>query len=232
MRSKKDNRSFSPHLLITMKKCPRCNTRKSKRYCPALGKSLCTLCCGQIREKEVHCPADCPFLSKHKSYQEKRIIEKKSTHRRIPYSEEELLKDERMAWLAFNIEAPLKEYAEQRPSLNDREALLALEYAREKIAKGRGLVIMPEKSGKPRNELGDAIYQMIERCRYEGRIIVAGKPQAYSTEEKLKVCAKLIGTLKQLAQGNLEGRSYIRVVLERFAQMDDQSRRNKVFTIT
>lgn len=215
-----------------MKKCPRCNTRKSKRYCPALGKSLCTLCCGQIREKEVHCPVDCLFLSKHKSYQEKRIIEKKTPHRRIPSSEEELLKDERMAWLAFNIEAPLKEYAEQRASLNDREALLALEYAREKIAKGRGLVLMPEKSGKPRNELGDAIYQMIERCRFEGRIIMAGKPQTYSTEEKIKVCDTLIGTLKHLAQGNLEGRSYIRVVLERFAQMNDQSRRKKVFTIT
>ncbi len=215
-----------------MKKCPRCNARKSKRYCPALGQSLCTLCCGQIREKEVHCPSDCPFLSKHKSYQEKRVIEKKHAPQRILSSEEYLLKDERMAWLAFNIEVPLKKYAEQKPSLNDRDALLALEYAREKIAKGRGLVLMPEESGKPRNELGEAIYQMIERCRYEGRIIVTGKPQAYSTEEKLKVCDSLIGTLKHLARGNLEGQSYLRVVMERFMRMDAQSRKEKVFTIT
>jgi len=214
-----------------MKKCPRCNTRKSKRSCPALGQSLCTLCCGQIREKEVHCPSDCAFLSKHRSYQEKRIIEKKHSPQKDLSSEEHLLKDERMAWLAFNIEAPLKKYAEQTPSFNDRGALLALEYAREKIAKGRGLILMPEQSGKPRNELGEAIYQMIERCRFEGGIIVPGKAQTYTTEEKLKVCDRLIGTLKNLAHGNLEGQSYLQTVMERFARMEDQSRKKKILTI-
>jgi hypothetical protein len=215
-----------------MAKCTRCGKRKAKRFCPALGQSICSLCCGQLREKELHCPPNCPHLSKHRPYQEKRIIEK----RHIPYprqtfEEEDILKDERMAWLAFHIEAPLKEYAEKNPSLNDKDALLELEYVRSKIEKDKGLILMPEKSLKPQDELGEAIYQMIEQCKYEGRIIVTGKSQTYSKEEKLKVLDKIIGTVKYFARGNLEGRSYLQAVKERFSKIQDKSQQKKVLTI-
>ncbi|UCE42675.1 MAG: hypothetical protein JSV17_06900 [Candidatus Aminicenantes bacterium] len=216
-----------------MKKCSRCNNRKAKRLCPALDESICSLCCGQVREKEVHCPTNCSFLSKHKSYQEKRIVEKQHLSQRLPSSEEEdLLKDERMAWLAFHIETPVKEFAERSPSLNDREALLALEYARDKIEKGRGLVLLPDETLKPQNDLGEAMYHMIEQCRFEGRIIMTGKPLNYSQQEKLKVLDRIIGAVKYLARGNLEGSTYIQAVTERFAKMKDLSRQKKVLTIT
>jgi hypothetical protein len=211
-----------------MKKCPQCNSRKAKRFCPALDESICSLCCGQLREKEVHCPSACPFLSKHKTYQEKRIIEKKQISHRPPVLEEEdLLKDERMAWLAFHIETPVSEYAKRTPSLNDREVLLALEYLKEKIQKGSGLVLMPGQTLKPQNDLGEAMYQMIERCRFEGRIILAGEPQVYSQQDKLKVLDRIIGAVKHLARGNLEGRTYVQAVIERFDKMKDMSRQKR-----
>jgi hypothetical protein len=182
-----------------------------------------------MREKEVHCPISCPFLSKHKSYQEKRIVEKTSTSQRPSTLEgKDLLNDERMAWLAFHIETPVKEYAERKPSFNDREALLALEYARDKIQKGRGLVILPDETMKPKNDLGEAMYEMIEQCRYEGRIIMTGKPQTYSQQDKLKVLDRIIEGVKHLARGNLEGHTYIQVVTERFTKMKDMSRQKKV----
>lgn len=135
--------------------------------------------------------------------------------------------------MAFHIEAPLNDYAEKESSFNDREALLTLEYVREKIAKGKGLVIMPGKTGLPQNELGEAIYHMIERCRFEGRIILTGKPLAYSTDEKLRVLDRLMGTLKHLAAGNIEGRAYIQAVAMRFAELKGRgSPSKKVFTIT
>lgn len=216
-----------------MNKCPRCNSRKAKRYCAALGESICSLCCGQIREREVHCPSNCPFLSKHKSYQEKRVIEKKHTAPRLPSSEEEdPLKDERMAWLAFHIETPVKEYAQRNPSLNDKEALLALEYAREKIAKDKGLILLPGERMKPLNDLGEAVVSMIERCRFEGRIIIAGKSHTYSKQEKLKVLDRIIGVVKHLARSDMEGRAYIQAVTERFERMKDLNRQKKVLTIT
>ena len=215
-----------------MKKCSRCNNRKAKRFCPALDESICSLCCGQVREKEVHCPTTCPFLSKHKSYQEKRIVEKKQLSQQLPASEEEdILKDERMAWLAFHIEMPVKEYAEKEPSFNDREVLIALEYVREKVEKGRGIILFPDATMKPQNALGEAMYQMMERCRFEGRVIMTGKPLAYSQQEKLKVLDRIIGVVKYLAKANLEGRSYIQAVTERFAKMKSLSQQKKVLTI-
>ena len=215
-----------------MAKCSRCNKRKAKRFCPASGESICSLCCGQIREKEVHCPTSCPFLSKHKPYQEKRIVEKKHAPQQLLSLEEDILKDERMAWLAFHIETPVKEYAEKKPSFTDKEALLALEYVRDKIEKGRGLVILPDETMKPQSDLGEAIYHMIERCRFEGRIIMTGKPQTYSQQEKLKVLDRIIGIVKQLSRGNYEGNSYIQAVVERFAKMKNLNREKKVLTIT
>jgi hypothetical protein len=186
-----------------------------------------------MREKEVHCPISCPFLSKHKSYQEKRIVEKNPASQRPSALEsEDLLKDERLAWLAFHIETPIKEYAEKIPSFNDREALLALEYVRDKIQKGRGLVILPDETIKPKNDLGEAMYNMIERCRFEGRIIMTGKPQTYSQQDKLNVLDRIIEVVKHLARGNLEGHAYIQVVMERFTKMKDLSRQKKVLTTT
>jgi len=45
-----------------MTKCARCNQRKGKRTCPALGK-ICSACCGQHRRKDIDCPRDCAYLS-------------------------------------------------------------------------------------------------------------------------------------------------------------------------
>jgi hypothetical protein len=214
-----------------MAKCTRCGKRKAKRFCPALGQSICSLCCGQLREKELHCPPNCPHLSKHKSYQEKRTIEKKHIpHPRQTFEEEDILKDERMAWMALHIEAPLNKYAEKNPSLNDKDALLALEYVRSKIEKDKGLVFMPEKSPRPQDELGEAIYQTIEQCRFEERIIMPGKSQTYSKEEKLKVLDRIIDTAKYLSRGNFEGRSYLQAVQERFSKIQDLGQQKKILT--
>ena len=43
--------------------CPLCQQRKAKRNCPALGHSICTVCCGTKRLTVIDCPADCPHLS-------------------------------------------------------------------------------------------------------------------------------------------------------------------------
>jgi hypothetical protein len=43
--------------------CPLCGTRKSRRSCPALGKTICPVCCGTKRLTEIACPSDCVYLS-------------------------------------------------------------------------------------------------------------------------------------------------------------------------
>lgn len=214
-----------------MIKCSRCKKRKAKRYCLALGSSLCPLCCGLLRDKEIHCPPNCSFLARHKPYEEKKIVEKKtdSSSRHIS-AEEDILKDERIAWLAFHIEMPLKQYGEKHESFSDRQAILALEYAKEKIEKERGIIFLPGEKIKPRNEVGEAIYQSVENCRYERKLILPQTLETYKKEEKIKGLERVILSAKFLAKGKYEGRNYIQNLIDRFAKIKALSKEKKIIT--
>jgi hypothetical protein len=43
--------------------CPSCGQRKRRRSCPALGQTICTVCCATKRLVEIDCPDDCPHLA-------------------------------------------------------------------------------------------------------------------------------------------------------------------------
>ena len=60
--------------------CTLCETRKEKRFCPALHARICPACCGKHRELILDCPSDCTYLRQAREY-----------HRFRP----ELLEDER-----------------------------------------------------------------------------------------------------------------------------------------
>ena len=55
--------------------CPICQKRKAKRFCPARGDSICSVCCGTEREVTIDCPSDCPHLiaSRTHDYERKEI---------------------------------------------------------------------------------------------------------------------------------------------------------------
>ena len=42
--------------------CPLCLERRPRRHCPALGRTICTVCCGTKRLVEIDCPPDCGYL--------------------------------------------------------------------------------------------------------------------------------------------------------------------------
>jgi hypothetical protein len=60
-----------------MAKCGSCGERKGNRFCPGLNASVCSLCCGTKREKEILCLESCEYLKKGKDYQLDREIIKK-----------------------------------------------------------------------------------------------------------------------------------------------------------
>jgi hypothetical protein len=53
---------------MPMQKCPVCRERKPKRSCPALGQTICTVCCATKRLVEIRCPADCVYLTSARSH--------------------------------------------------------------------------------------------------------------------------------------------------------------------
>src|SRR4030042_4625823 len=60
-----------------MAKCSTCGERKGNRFCPGLNASICPLCCGSKREKEILCIEACEYLREGKDYQLNREIDKK-----------------------------------------------------------------------------------------------------------------------------------------------------------
>ena len=48
--------------------CPLCRTRQAKRNCPAVGRTICAVCCGSKRLTEIACPHTCAFLAAAKAH--------------------------------------------------------------------------------------------------------------------------------------------------------------------
>lgn len=203
--------------------CSRCRRRKAKRPCPALGGSLCSLCCGLARDKEVHCPSSCPFWSEHKTYQNKRAAEKSEAGPTPAPARADILLDERLAWLAAHIEFPLRVRGQEDPRLGDAEVILALEYARDKIERSRHLLIVPGESLKPRNALGEAVLQSMESCRYEGALIIPGAGSAYSIEEKSSVLERVLLAARESARTDPGGRRFLDRLIDHFTRMEQRA---------
>jgi hypothetical protein len=49
-------------------RCPLCSARPPKRFCPALGREICPVCCGTKRQVEIRCPADCSYLASARAH--------------------------------------------------------------------------------------------------------------------------------------------------------------------
>jgi hypothetical protein len=207
--------------------CSRCGKRMAKRRCPALGNGLCSLCCGLLRDKEIHCPQACPFLVRHKPYQERRILEKKAPGR-TPFAEDDLSRDDRLAWLVFHLESPVLAFVQKSPDTADRDVLLAMEYARARIEKGPSLIVVPGEHLKPKNELGEAVLAAAEAARWSAPLILSSSQETYKKEEKLRCLNWVMATIRSLAAGGPEGRAYIRNLADRFSRIRDAARTGKI----
>lgn len=210
-----------------MSKCSLCRKRKAKRKCPALGKSICSLCCGSLRGKEINCPDNCVFLTKHKPYQDKRFLEKKAatTQRKTLFPEPDILQDERLSWLVFNIEAILMQ-AGKNKGISDNDILFSLNYAREKIEKEKSLLIVPgiNEPIKQKNDLGEFVFQTIENCRYEKRIILPGEYQKYTKEEKMKCIDRIMLSVNHYMGEEFNQRNYLNQLFKRFSRIKNHTK--------
>lgn len=64
--------------------CPICEKRKAKRFCPAKGEKICSVCCGTEREVSIDCPSDCTYLVASRQHElERREVD----WSKVPFSE-------------------------------------------------------------------------------------------------------------------------------------------------
>jgi hypothetical protein len=54
--------------------CAICETRKQKRFCPAVHGRICAQCCGEQREVTLDCPSDCVYLQQAREHEKPRPL--------------------------------------------------------------------------------------------------------------------------------------------------------------
>lgn len=147
---------------------------------------------------------------------------------RMRPTEDDVLKDERLAGFIFQLEAPLAQLAERAPGLTDGQVLLALAYARDKVDKGKGILIIPGESRKPANELGEAILAASERARWEAPVLLTSGLESYSREEKLRCLDRIILSVRHSAKGDPDGRAYLADLAGRFARFRGLTQKSRI----
>ncbi len=55
--------------------CTICETRKEKRFCPAVHGRICPQCCGEQREVTLDCPSDCVYLQQARAHEKARPLQ-------------------------------------------------------------------------------------------------------------------------------------------------------------
>src|SRR6476660_6094856 len=55
--------------------CAICETRKEKRFCPAVHGRICPQCCGEQREVVLDCPSDCVYLLQAREHEQPRPLQ-------------------------------------------------------------------------------------------------------------------------------------------------------------
>ena len=84
-----------------MAKCPKCQARKGKRYCPALEEGICAQCCAEHRLKTIRCPTSCPHLASEHYQLAKRREKAQSSGRKFILHLYDLFRNEESREFAF-----------------------------------------------------------------------------------------------------------------------------------
>jgi hypothetical protein len=110
-----------------MAKCPKCSSRKGKRFCPALAAEICPQCCGEHRLVSIPCPQDCPHLSSE-FYQQKRRHERAASQgKRFVENLHRLFAPGARRQFAFSLQADIYYYMKRYGVLEDSAVAQALE---------------------------------------------------------------------------------------------------------
>jgi hypothetical protein len=212
--------------------CPRCKKRLAKRACPALGLSICQLCCGNLREKEIHCPSSCAHLTAHKSYQQKRIVERRpSGSSPRPRARDVRADDERLGWLGLHVEAALLRHAAGHPDFSDADALAALDDARGKIEKEPPRLIVPGEAVRTANEAGELILKAAGECRFRTTAILESAAEVYKKDEKIACLDRIILGMRPFLEAAPSGRTFLQELAAKFAQAGTPARQKKLITL-
>ena len=180
-----------------MAKCPRCLSRKGKRYCPALRENICPQCCADERLKTIRCPKDCEHLS-GEIYQHKRRRERAlSLGKAFIEANGRLFVSSQARDFAFKLQADIFYFAREHGPVSDR----ALADALDSLKGLTGKIFVPERNPHP---ILAFLTERLEDSRHY--------PDAagFGPEERARSITILANHVRSLGQGAKEGDASLR----------------------
>lgn len=106
--------------------CAICETRKEKRFCPAIHGRICPICCGTEREVTLECPSECPYLQQARAHEKPRSLKDVDQSVLFPHidvPEQFLYENEH---LIMGLSFAVSRAARANRAMNDREIIGAL----------------------------------------------------------------------------------------------------------
>jgi hypothetical protein len=137
--------------------CPICETRKPRRFCPAIQTEICTVCCATGREESIDCPVSCEYLHEAHLHEKKADFDmSKLPNRDIEVTESFLQENEML--MAFTAIA-VYEGAAESETTTDRDIREAFEtLIREYRALHSGLIV----EERPANPYAAAVVARVQ----------------------------------------------------------------------
>lgn len=106
--------------------CAICETRKEKRFCPAVHGRICPQCCGEQREVTLDCPRDCVYLQQAREHEKPRSAEELNREElflQVEVADQFLYEREH---LLLGLSYAVSKTARSDRSLADRDLIVAL----------------------------------------------------------------------------------------------------------
>ena len=190
--------------------CAICETRKEKRFCPAVHGKICPQCCGTEREVSLDCPSSCVYLRQAREHERPRSAEEMDAAALFPHVEvPRPLIYQREPLVAGLTYAIIKSARADR-SLNDRDAIGAVTALVRKYETlvGSGLHLQEQTASLPQQAIAAEMQKMLDEYRQ-----MEAQHAGYSSLRDSEVLAVLVFIVR-MAHGRTSGRPKSRAFLD------------------
>lgn len=180
--------------------CHLCGSRKAKRACPALAKSICAVCCGTKRLTEISCPDHCSYLSASRIHPAAVVQRRQEKDLRFLLPLIADLAETQYRLMLFLQGIVLQHSAAAVPSLLDEDvAAAAAAVAATLETAGKGIIYQHQATSLPAQRLATGIEAALRELTSK-----AGS-QAAALERDAAVALRRIATAAEQAARALPG---------------------------
>ena len=190
--------------------CSICETRKEKRFCPAVHGKICPVCCGTEREVTLDCPSTCPYLQEARKHEKPRELSEEEREALFPKVEVKQTFVYEREPLVVGLTYAIARTGRAERSLNDRDAIAAVTALARKYQTlvGSGLVYENATANIVQQQIADQMETMIREYRD-----VELKNLGYSSLRDSEVLQALVFVVR-MAHGKTSGRPRSRAFLD------------------